>query len=71
VYDVVRNALLSESGILGEIYKLVKDIEEFNQEAMFEFEKKYSLDSGTIGRVIIESMKEVALFEIALSSAEG
>ncbi|MBE0513994.1 EAL domain-containing protein [Sulfurimonas sp.] len=71
VYDVVRNALLSDSGILGEIYALVRDIEEFNQKAMIEFEKQHSLESGTIGKITIESMKEVAVFEVALSSIDG
>lgn len=71
VYDVVQNALLSDSGILGEIYKLVRDVEAFNPKAMMEFEERHSLKSGVMGEIMIECMKEVALFEVALSSIEG
>lgn len=71
VYDVVRNALLEDSGILGEIYALIRDIEEFNPKAMMEFEERHSLKSGVIGEITIECMKEVAVFEVALSSIEG
>lgn len=71
VYDIVQNALLSDSGILGEIYKLVRDVEAFNPKAMMEFEERHSLKSGVMGEIMIECMKEVALFEVALSSIEG
>jgi len=71
VYDVVRSALLKDEGILGEIYALIRDIEEFDPKAIAEFEKRHSLEGGVIGDVVIESMKDVAVFEVALSSIEG
>ncbi|MGE4395843.1 MAG: EAL and HDOD domain-containing protein [Sulfurimonas sp.] len=71
VYDVVRDAILKDSGILGEIYALIRDIEEFNPKAMMEFEERHSLESGVLGKIMIECMKEVAVFEVALSSIEG
>ncbi len=71
VYDVVRDAILKDSGILGEIYALVRDIEEFNPKAMMEFEERHDLESGVLGKIMIECMKEVAVFEVALSSIEG
>ncbi len=71
VYEVVQSALLQDSGILGEIYALVRDIEEFNPKAMIEFEERHHLDGGAIGKIVIECMKEVAVFEVALSSIEG
>ncbi|MDY0122739.1 EAL domain-containing protein [Sulfurimonas sp.] len=71
VYDVVRDAILKDSGILGEIYALIRDIEEFNPKAMMEFEERHDLESGVLGKIMIECMKEVAVFEVALSSIEG
>lgn len=71
VYDVVQNALLKDSGILGETYALVRDIEQFNPKAIAEFEKRHSLKSGVMGKIVIECMKEIAVFEVALSSIEG
>ncbi len=71
VYDVVRNALLKDGDILGEIYALIRDIEAFKPEAVTDFEEKYELSSGAIGKIIIESMQEVTAFETAIASIEG
>ena len=63
ISDIVKSALLEESDTLGEIYKLVKDIEAFNTEAEFEFEKRYGLEHGTIKDLIVKSIEETSKFE--------
>lgn len=71
VYDVVRNALLRDEDILGEIYALVRDIEAFKADAVIDFEEKHDLPNGVIGKIIIECMQEVTAFETAIASIEG
>ncbi|MDO9267124.1 MAG: EAL domain-containing protein [Sulfurimonas sp.] len=71
VYDVVRNALLRDSDILGEIYALVRDIEAFKPDAVIDFEEKHDLSNGVINKIIIECMQEVTAFEMAIASIEG
>ncbi len=68
VDDIVKNALLSGSGELGEIYNLVKDTESFNTNGINEFVKKHHIDESVISDLSIESMHEVTNFEEAMSS---
>ena len=63
VSDTVKNAILNESEILGEIYKLVKDIEAFNIQAEADFELRYGLEEGTIKELIVKSIEETNKFE--------
>ena len=63
VSDTVKNAILNESDILGEIYKLVKDIEAFNTQAEADFEMRYGLEEGTIKELIVKSIEETNKFE--------
>ncbi len=63
VDDVVKDALLYESGILGEIIALVKDIELFNIEKVCMFEKKYKLKEAVFNDLILQSMREIKIFE--------
>ena len=65
VDDVVKDALLYESGLLGEIYALVKDIEQFHTDKVALFEKKYNLQEAILDDLVLESMRQVALFEDA------
>jgi len=71
VYDIVRKALLEDSYILGETYALVRDIEDFKPQAIADFEKKYTLEDGTITEIVIKCMQEVTTFEKAVASIEG
>lgn len=71
VYEVVRDALLRDGDILGEIYALVRSIEVFEPASMIEFEEKYGLESGTLSRIVIESMHEVSAFETAIAAIKG
>ncbi|MDK9692758.1 MAG: EAL domain-containing protein [Sulfurimonas sp.] len=66
VDDIVKNALLYEKGLLGEIYALVKDIEHFHTDKVALFEKKYNLHEATFHDLMLESMKRVTLFEDAM-----
>jgi len=63
VDDIVKNALLYEKGLLGEIYALVKDIEHFHTDKVALFEKKYNLNEAMFHDLMLESMKRVTLFE--------
>ena len=63
VSDRVKNAILNESDILGEIYKLVKDIEAFNTQAEADFEIRYGLEEGTLKELIVKSIEETNKFE--------
>jgi len=63
ISDEVRNALLDNEGILGEIYALVKETEHFDIRAIYRFEKKYKLEHKTIENLVVQSMQEVQIFE--------
>ncbi|MEN8302911.1 MAG: diguanylate phosphodiesterase, partial [Campylobacterota bacterium] len=63
ISEKVRNAILNEEDTLGEIYKLVKDIEAFDTEAETEFEMRYGLAPGTVKELIVKSIEETSKFE--------
>jgi len=65
VDDVVRDAILYDRGILGEIYALVRDIEQFETKDVAAFEKKYALSESSLRDLMLESMREVTIFEDA------
>ena len=59
----VEEALLEDKGLFGEIFALVRDIEDFKIYSVSLFEKKYKLKAGSIEEVVVESMKNVNIFE--------
>ena len=63
VSDDVKNAILYEEGILGEIFAVVKGIESFDTEAIADFEYKYNIPSEALKNIILQSIKEVNNFE--------
>lgn len=63
ISDRVKNAILHESDTLGEIYKLIKEIEAFNTEAEAEFETSYGLEHGKIQKLVLLSIEETSRFE--------
>ncbi|MDD2651863.1 MAG: EAL domain-containing protein [Sulfurimonas sp.] len=65
VDDTVKDALLYEKGVLGDIYALVKDIEQFHTDKVALFEKKYNLQEEIIDDLVLESMRQAVLFEDA------
>ena len=71
VYEVVRDALLNDGDILGDIFALVRKIEAFEPKSIVEFEQKHSLESGAIAKIVIDSMREVSAFKSAITATEG
>ena len=69
--DELLLAILYDEGILGEIYALVRDVEQFNTQNVAVFEKKYNLHKGTLDNLILESIRKVTAFENAISKIEG
>lgn len=65
VDEAVRDAILYDKGILGEIYALVRDIEQFETKKVAAFEKKYALSESSFRDLMLESMREVTIFEDA------
>ena len=63
VSDKVKEALLEEKGALGNIYRLVRYVENFNTSAVVKFEQRYNLPAGAINSIVLESMQEVHRFE--------
>jgi EAL and modified HD-GYP domain-containing signal transduction protein len=59
----VESALLRDEGLFGEIFALVRDIEDFKIHSVALFEKKHKLKSGSIEEIVVESMKNVNVFE--------
>ena len=59
----VKDALLNETGLLGEIYTQVKCTENFDIRSAYNFEKKYNLKHKTIENLVLECMQEVQNFE--------
>lgn len=63
ISDEVEDALLHDAGELGEIYALVREIEQFHIDAIEAFALKYHLGAEDINRVIAQSIENVNLFE--------
>jgi EAL and modified HD-GYP domain-containing signal transduction protein len=67
VDETIKDALLYNEGMLGDIYLLVKDMEIFNTKGIDSFAKKYELDRTNIERLNLRSMQAVNIFEDAVS----
>ena len=63
VSDDVKSAILYDYGTLGEIFALVRGIEEFDTNAIRQFEERYELHSNIIKEIVLQSIKEVNSFE--------
>lgn len=70
VDDVVKDALLKDKGILGEIYALIRDIESFHTNGIADFVKKHKLPESMIDELSLESMQEVTAFENAVRATK-
>jgi EAL and modified HD-GYP domain-containing signal transduction protein len=68
VSDEVKDALLYDKGILGEIYFLVRSLEVFNTKTIEEFENKHRLKHNSIRDLVLQDMEDVNNFEEAMSS---
>jgi len=63
VSDEVRDALLEDKGLFGDIYKVVRSMEHMDINAIVDFEMKYKLAPNKIKNIIIEAIEEVAKLE--------
>jgi EAL and modified HD-GYP domain-containing signal transduction protein len=63
VADSVKDAILSDKGIFGEIYGVVRATESFNIDEVMAFERKYKLEKGAIKNLVIEGIEYVNEFE--------
>ena len=63
ISESVKEALLHERGLLGEIYRLVKAIENFDTMAVAQFELSHKLRSGALNEIVVESLQEVQKLE--------
>ncbi len=62
VSEEVKNAILYDEGILGEIFSLVRDIEAFDTSAISKFEEQYFLHDNIIKNIVLQSIKDVNSF---------
>jgi c-di-GMP phosphodiesterase len=63
ISEDVKNALLSGSGLLGEILTLIRKIEQFDTKAVEQFESDHNLQSGLLNDIILEGIESVQKFE--------
>jgi len=63
ISDIVKNALLHESDLLGEVYKVVKHIGDSNMKTLVEFEKSYGLEAGSVKELVAKYAQEADKFE--------
>ncbi len=69
ISDIAKKALLDDSGTLGLIYKLVRDIEDFNITGIMAFSKRYKLQEDKLQKIILSSIEDVNSFEETLNKA--
>ena len=63
ISEEVKSALLRGEGVLGEIYHLVRDIENFKVGAVDAFESKHKLEKDSVGSFVLQSMEMLNEFE--------
>lgn len=59
----VKNAILHDEGMLGEIFELVRGIEAFDTNVISEFEESYGLEDNIIKNIVLQTIQEVNSFE--------
>lgn len=62
----VKDAILRREGLLGEIYALIRDIEQVRSGGIEAFTEKYFLKNDTIATIVSESMNNVNELESSL-----
>jgi len=63
VSDEVKDALLKDAGLFGEIYKVVRSVEKMDINTIVDFEMKYKLAPNKIKNIIMTAIEEVAKLE--------
>jgi len=62
----VKNAILKHVGLLGEIYALIRDIEQIKTINIDAFTEKYNLEADSISKIVSKSMSNVNELEASL-----
>ncbi len=62
ISDDVKDALLEEKGLLGDIYKFVKASEAFDTDSIATFATRYKIKKEDIEKLTLESMEKVNSF---------
>ena len=70
ISELSREALLYDKGTLGMLYKAVRDIEEFNIDAIVAFSKKYKVAEEAIQEVILKGIEDTNNFERHLKNVK-
>ena len=68
ISELSKDALLYDKGTLGMLYKVVRDIEEFNINEIVAFSKRFKVAEEAIQEIILKSIEEVNLFESNLKA---
>ncbi len=63
VSDEVKEALLEDKGLFGDIYKVVRSVEHMDINAIVDFEMKYKLTPNKIKNIIVSCIEEVVKLE--------
>lgn len=63
VSDSVKEAILDDKGLFGEIYRVVRATEAFDIDEMMAFERKYNLDKDTVKGLVMKGIEHVSEFE--------
>jgi len=63
VSDSVKDAILKDEGVFGEIYAVVRATESFNVDEVMAFERRYKLQNATVKGIVIKAIEHVNEFE--------
>ena len=66
ISDIAKKALLYDEGTLGMLYKLVRDVEEFNISSIDSFSNKYKIAQQDLQELILNSIEDVDKFESSM-----
>ena len=67
--DSVKEAVLDDAGLFGEIYAVVRATESFDIDEITVFERKHNLEQGTLKNLLIEAIEYVNEFENSQENA--
>ena len=63
VSSEVKNAILHDEGMLGDIFALVRSVETLDTNVMSRFEEHYGLSDNVIQNIVLQTIEEVNSFE--------
>jgi len=63
ISEEVKEALLEDKGLFGDIYKVVRSVEHMDINAIVDFEMKYKLTPNKIKNIIVSCIEEVVKLE--------